>query len=96
MIYKHKDLRLNTKSWQFFVDDVEVELSYTEFLIMKTLLIKKGDVVSRDDIYKNIHKDKMLYTNIIDVYINYIRKKIGVVNDTQYIKTIRNVGYKLN
>lgn len=75
------------------VGDQPVELTTREGAILELLLRRKGKVVSRAEIAARVWEDSAdLSTNIIDVYINSIRKKIDTP-DRRRIRTIRGVGY---
>lgn len=64
-----------------------------ELEILKFLLENEGLALSRMQIIENVWKesDEIPYDRVIDVYIKQLRKKLGL----DCIKTIRNVGYKL-
>lgn len=77
------------------VADHTVELTTREGAILELLLRRKGKVVSRAEIAARVWEDTSdLSTNIIDVYINSIRKKIDTP-DHRRIRTIRGVGYSV-
>jgi DNA-binding response OmpR family regulator len=72
----------------------EIELTLTEFDILRMLAAKAGSVISRDDILKEVWKDQSGKTNdrTIDVHIRALRKKIPAL--TKHIISIYGVGYK--
>jgi len=74
----------------------EFELSQKETLIMKYLISKKDEVVSRQDILKNVWGyDVFPTTRTIDNFISTLRKYFeSDMKDPQYIKSVRGVGYK--
>lgn len=77
-----------------FVDDNSVELTYKEYEILKLLIINKGIVLSRDRLMESIWGYDFEQGNrTVDVHIQSLRKKLGSAGDL--IKTIRNVGYKI-
>jgi DNA-binding response OmpR family regulator len=74
-------------------EDRSAELTTREGAILELLLRRKGKVVSRAEIAARVWEDTSdLSTNIIDVYINSIRKKIDTP-DHKRIRTVRGVGY---
>jgi DNA-binding response OmpR family regulator len=77
---------------QVYVNEDEIHLSLTEFNILKTLMINKNIVVSKEKIMEEVwgysEEDNK---NIVEVYMNYLRKKLGEAS--KYIKTVRGVGY---
>lgn len=88
---------LNTLTHQIFNNSQEIHLTQKEFLLLEYLLKNRGKICTREDIIKdvwNIHFD--YDTGIIDVYMNGIRKKLGLRKDNKLIKTVRGVGYIVN
>jgi DNA-binding response OmpR family regulator len=74
----------------------EISLSQKEFALLEFLIRHKGDAVSRSQIAEHVwdlHFDPM--SNTIDVYINFLRKKIDAGREKSQIETVRGVGYRL-
>ena len=90
------DLRLDPATRRATRRDVEIALSQKEFALLETLMRRPGVVLSRlqllehawDDTYEN-------RSNVIDVYIRYLREKIDRPFGTDTIETVRGVGYRL-
>lgn len=77
---------------QVYVNEDEIHLSLTEFNILKTLMINKNIVVSKEKIMEEVWGySEEENKNIVEVYMNYLRKKLGEAS--KYIKTVRGVGY---
>lgn len=73
-----------------------IELSAKEFAILEYMMLNKGIVLSREKIENHIWNfDYAGSSNVIDVYIRYLRKKIDDNFDTKLIHTIRGKGYVL-
>jgi DNA-binding response OmpR family regulator len=73
-----------------------IELSPKEFALLEYLMRNQGQAVSRSSIVENVWKlnfDTM--TNVVDVYINYLRRKVDLGYDRPLIRTIRGVGYQI-
>jgi DNA-binding response OmpR family regulator len=73
-----------------------IELTPKEFFLLEYLMINAGKQVTRAQIVAhvwNLSFDTM--TNIVDVYINYLRKKVDASSDRKLIHTVRGLGYKL-
>lgn len=73
-----------------------IELTPKEFALLEYLLLNAGRNVSRSDIIRqvwNLSAETM--TNVIDVYINYLRKKIDAGASEKLIQTVRGAGYRL-
>ncbi len=76
------------------VDNEEIELTKREFELLYYLVKNKNIVISRDQILNNVWGyDYIGETNVVDVYIRYLRTKIDDKYNTKYIHTIRGVGY---
>ena len=87
-------LIIDTEKYEVFVEGKRVELTTTEFRILKLLLSKKSKVFSRDDILDYLWgHEKIVLDRTIDVHIKHLRDKLGKAG--RFIKNIRGVGYKL-
>ena len=73
-----------------------IELTGREFSLLQTLLENQSIVLSRDILMERVWGyDYMGETNLVDVYIRYLRSKIDDRFKTKFIHTIRGVGYTL-
>jgi len=73
-----------------------VRLTAREGALFELLLRRRGKVVSRSEIQARIWEDSFdLSTNIIDVYINALRRKLDAGEKERLIQTVRGVGYRL-
>ena len=74
---------------------VEVELSAKEFALLETLMRRAGQVVSRYDLLEHAwdygYENR---SNVVDVYIRYLREKVDRPFGTDSIETVRGVGYR--
>ncbi|MDP9148157.1 MAG: winged helix-turn-helix domain-containing protein, partial [Acidobacteriota bacterium] len=73
-----------------------IDLSPKEFSLLELLMCHAGQPVSRSLIVSQVWKlnfDTM--TNIVDVYINYLRRKVDFGYDRRLIRTVRGVGYQI-
>jgi two-component system OmpR family response regulator len=90
------DLRLDPATRRASRGNTEIALSQKEYALLETLMRRPGVVLSRlqllehawDDTYEN-------RSNVIDVYIRYLREKIDRPFGTDTIETVRGVGYRL-
>ena len=72
----------------------EIDLTGREFDLLNTLLINKNIVLSRDQLLGTVWGyDYMGETNVVDVYVRYLRSKIDEVYGISLIQTVRGVGY---
>lgn len=74
----------------------DIELTPKEFALLEFLMRFAGQPVTRASIVGNVwklHHDTM--TNVVDVYINYLRRKVDTGHNHALIRTIRGVGYQI-
>jgi len=89
---KAGDIEMFPQRMQTFIDGEEIHLSLTEFNILKTLLLNKNLVVSKQKIMTEVWGySEEENKNLVEVYMNYLRKKISSSNTN--IETVRGVGY---
>ncbi|MBA4416697.1 MAG: DNA-binding response regulator [Syntrophus sp. (in: bacteria)] len=86
---------LNPYSRTLGVNDKEVELTEKEFMIMEFMLRNREKPLTRNEIAEYVWQNKGESTNIVDVYINFLRKKIDSLSPRRYIHTVRGIGYIL-
>lgn len=87
------DIRLDLRTRRVAVGGREVELSAREFALAETLMRHPGQVLSREQLLSHVWGyDFDPGSNIVDVYIGYLRRKLG--NDT--IETVRGMGYRFD
>jgi two-component system copper resistance phosphate regulon response regulator CusR len=90
------DLVIDTNKRRVFRGDSEIELTSREFDILEYMARNCGIVLSRDKIVKHIwNYDYDGVSNVIDVYIRYLRKKIDDGFDIKLLHTKRGAGYVL-
>lgn len=93
-ILKIENLELNTETKGVVRNGKQLDLTAREFRLLEYLLKNKNKVVSRTDILENVWDvNHDLGTNVVEVYINYLRKKIDHPFDTPLIKTVVGMGY---
>ena len=87
-----EDLKLNLNTYTVEVENENIELTLKEFNILKTLIEKYPQVITREGLLDDIWGyDYYGDTRIVDAHIKNLRKKIGV----PYIKTVKGIGYTL-
>jgi len=95
-ILKADDLEMNLDSKEVKRGDVQINLTTKEFQLLEYLLRNKNKIVSRADIAINVWDiDFDTNTNVIDVYINYLRNKVDKPFDRKLIHTHIGMGYIL-
>ena len=90
------DLKLDTATRRVWRGDDEISLSAKEFDILEYLMRNKDIVLSREKIENHVWNfDYSGGTNVVDVYIRYLRKKVDDPYENKLIHTIRGKGYVL-
>lgn len=90
----HKDLRIDLLSHRVYVGEEEVSLRPKEYAILLYLLRNKGRVISRTQILEGVWGyDFNPNTNIVDVHIKSVREKLGLASLTNFIRSVRGIGY---
>jgi two-component system OmpR family response regulator len=89
-------LRLDPATRQAWRGDVEIDLSAKEFALLETFMRRPGDVFTRLDLLEHAwdygYENR---SNVVDVYIRYLRGKIDRPFGSESIETVRGVGYRL-
>src|SRR5210317_707753 len=90
-------LLFDRKSLRFFADGTEIKLTAKELAIIELLMSNPGTLFSRERILNNVWGlDMDPLTNVVDVYIGKLRKKVDGGSDSSMIETVRGMGYRLN
>jgi len=90
------DLMLDVSRHSAVRGDKEIELTVKEFQLLELLLRHQGQVLSRTQILDHVWQyDRDFASNVVDIYIHYLRNKVDKGFDRQLIHTIRGVGYTL-
>jgi len=88
-------LKIDLKKFEVFVNGKKINLTTTEFKLLKALAIRRGEVLSRNELLDYIWgNEKIVIDRTIDVHIKHLREKLGKVG--KFIKNVRGVGYKLD
>ena len=95
-LLQFKDLTLNRSTREVFRDRRLIELTAKEFDLLEYLLSHPRQVLTRDQILERVWGyDFMGDSNIIEVYVRYLRLKLEQLNESRLIQTVRGVGYVL-
>ena len=90
------DLRLDPVSHRVWRDNTEIDLTSKEYALLEYFLRNANQVLTRTMIAEHVWDYTFdSFTNIIDVYVNYLRKKVDRNFDKKLIHTVRGVGYVL-
>lgn len=89
-------LKLDLVSHIATYDEQKIDLTSREFSLLQLFMRRKGHVLSRTVIAESVWEyDFQAGTNVIDVYVNYLRTKLKKITGREYIQTIRNRGYQI-
>ena len=90
------NLELNNGNREVKRNDILINLSKTEFELLKYLMINVNLVLSREQILNNVWGyNNFTGDNVVDVYIKYLRDKIDIDSEEPTIITVRGIGYML-
>jgi heavy metal response regulator len=90
------DLRLDPAKREVTRSNKRIDLTAKEFALLEFLLRRQGQVLSRSAIAQHVWGvDYDTFTNVIDVYVNYLRKKIDSNCPIKLLHTVRGAGYVL-
>lgn len=91
------DLQVDTRAKRVVRRDVEVELTAREYALLELLALRAGAVVSRAEIWEHLYDfGEETQSNVVDVYIGYLRRKLDRPGWPALIQTRRGQGYLLN
>ena len=101
--YRHKspelrigNLRIDTASQLVRLGEDELQVTPREYALLEYLAMRAGEVVSRTDIWEHVYDfDSSATSNVVDVYIGYLRRKIDRPGEPSLIRTVRGRGYAL-
>jgi two-component system OmpR family response regulator len=95
-ILRAGDLRLDPASRSVSRANTPITLSAKEFALLELMMRRKGEVLSRTDILEHVWDFAYDGTsNVVDVYIRYVREKVDRPFDCESIETVRGAGYRL-
>jgi two-component system copper resistance phosphate regulon response regulator CusR len=96
-VLKVADLELNQLTHKVNRAGKEIMLTMKEYNLLEYLMLNANHIVTRTMISEHVWNESFdSFTNVIDVYINYLRSKIDKGFGTELIHTIRGIGYILN
>jgi len=95
-IIKIGDININTVKHQVIFRKKPVRLSAMEYRLLEYLAMRAGEVVSKADIVEHLYSfDSENFSNVVEVYICSLRKKLISGSNHEVIHTLRNQGYIL-
>lgn len=93
---KVRGLRIDLTTQKVWRGQNKIELTPREYALLEYLAMRSGEIVSRTDIWEHVYEFKSCASsNVVDVYIGYLRKKIERPAKPPLIRTVRGRGYTL-
>jgi len=93
---KLSNIEIDIKRHQFIIQNEAIYLTHKEFAIMSLLLKNKGQIVTKEDIFKFVWETDFIgETRTLDMHIKALREKLKVNNATAIIVTMRGIGYMI-
>lgn len=89
------DLEVETAARRVRRAGRELALSAREYALLEYLMHHAGQIVTRGQLAEHVWSDAEVESNVIDVYVRYLRRKIDAPFDAPLIQTVRGVGYSL-
>ena len=93
---EYKNIILNQNNHSVFIGKNEISLTKTEYAIIKQLILKKGQIITKTKLLESISEDtEDCDENSLKVHISNIRKKIRKITDEEYIESVWGIGFKM-
>jgi two-component system response regulator PhoP len=90
------DINLDTRTQQVTVDGATIDLTSFEYRVLECLMLHAGEVISKTELTERLYdQDFERDSNVIEVFIGRLRKKLDPDNSRQPIETLRGRGYRL-
>ena len=90
-------ININTSSQSVFVNDAELELTAYEYKVIEYLVMNKDKVISKTELTEHIYEqDFDRDSNVIEVFVGRLRKKLDPDGTLKPIETLRGRGYRWN
>jgi len=90
------DIILSTTTKKVFCKGKEIPLTLKEFCLLEYLMRHANQVVNREQIFSHLWDFAFdSFSNVVDVHVKNLRKKIGEVNNEKILETVRGVGYRI-
>lgn len=95
-VLKVERVTVDPNQRKVFIENKEVKLTKKEYEILSYLLRKRGTVVTRDQIIMNVWDSSYdSLSNVVDVHINNLKRKINNKDGDEIIESVRGIGYKI-
>jgi DNA-binding response OmpR family regulator len=96
LVLRYGDLEVNRVDRSVKRAGEHVQLTNKEFALLECLLLERGRSISRADLLERVWEmNPTAGTNVVDVYVNYLRRKLKDTGANPLIKTVRGQGYSI-
>lgn len=96
LVLRYADLEVNRVNRSVKRAGESVQLTNKEFALLECLLLGRGRSISRSDLLEQVWEmNPAAGTNVVDVYVNYLRRKLKDTSANPLIKTVRGQGYSI-
>lgn len=93
-VLQHGGLRMDRIQRSVTYEGTVLDFTSKEFTLLEYLLLQRGRAVSRRELLENVWQmSPDAGTNVVDVYVNYLRRQLGAVGATGVVETMRGEGY---
>jgi DNA-binding response OmpR family regulator len=95
-ILRVADLEINTSTREVRREEREIELTTREYELLEFMAQNPRRVLSRELLLSRVWDEELgLTTNVVDVYVGYLRRKVDAPGEEKLIRTVRGAGYAL-
>ncbi len=96
VIHAVGDITINTGARRVSVGDTEIPLTLKEYSLLECFLRRPGEVFTREELSNKVWDfNALTYSNVLDVHMKNLRKKLGQNSNSAHFETVRGVGYRL-
>ncbi len=95
-VMTHGPISLNTASQEIYFDSKSIEVTAYEYKVLEYLMVHKGEVISKAELTEHIYdQDYDRDSNVIEVFVGRLRKKLDPDGSLNLIETLRGRGYRI-
>jgi len=95
IVHSVGDITINTATHRVLVGDTELQLTLKEYSLLECFLRRPGDIFTREELSSQVWDfNAMTLSNVLDVHMKNLRKKLHKVTDSVSFETVRGVGYR--
>jgi DNA-binding response OmpR family regulator len=93
---RHGELHIDRMTRAVTFGGISIDFTAKEYTLLEYLLLQRGRAVSRQELLREVwHMSPDAGTNVVDVYVNYLRRKLGGGSAAGMIETVRGEGYAI-